>query len=29
VKTCEIKGKWRDIGSKETLEKADQIFSKL
>ncbi len=29
VKTFQIKGKWLDIGSKETLEKADQIFSKL
>jgi glucose-1-phosphate thymidylyltransferase len=29
VKTFQIKGKWLDIGSKETLEKADQILSKL
>jgi glucose-1-phosphate thymidylyltransferase len=29
VKTFQIKGRWLDIGSKETLEKADQIFSKL
>jgi glucose-1-phosphate thymidylyltransferase len=28
VKTLQIKGKWLDIGSKETLEKADQILSK-
>jgi glucose-1-phosphate thymidylyltransferase len=28
VKTFQIKGKWLDIGSKETLEKADQILSK-
>jgi glucose-1-phosphate thymidylyltransferase len=29
VKTFQIKGRWLDIGSKETLEKADRIFSKL
>jgi glucose-1-phosphate thymidylyltransferase len=29
VKAFQIKGRWLDIGSKETLEKADQIFSKL
>lgn len=29
VKTFQITGRWLDIGSKETLEKADQIFSKL
>jgi glucose-1-phosphate thymidylyltransferase len=29
VKTFQIKGKWLDIGSKETLEKADEILSKL
>jgi len=29
VKTFEIKGQWLDIGSKETLEKADEIFSKF
>jgi glucose-1-phosphate thymidylyltransferase len=28
VKTFEITGKWLDIGSKETLKKADQILSK-
>jgi glucose-1-phosphate thymidylyltransferase len=28
VKTFQIKGKWLDIGSKETLEKADRILSK-
>ena len=28
VKTFEIKGKWLDVGSKETLETADQILSK-
>lgn len=27
VKTYQIKGKWLDIGSKETLEKADQILA--
>ena len=27
VKTFQIKGKWLDIGSKETLEKADQILA--
>lgn len=26
VKTFQLKGKWLDIGSKETLEKADNIF---
>lgn len=29
VKTFQIKGKWIDIGSKETLKEADKIFSKL
>jgi len=29
VRTHQIRGTWFDIGSKETLEKADQIFSKL
>jgi glucose-1-phosphate thymidylyltransferase len=29
VKTFEIRGKWLDIGSKETLEKADQILGKI
>jgi glucose-1-phosphate thymidylyltransferase len=29
VKTFEIKGKWFDIGSKETIEKADQILGKI
>ena len=29
VKTFEIKGKWLDIGSKETLEGADKIFAKI
>jgi len=28
VKTFQIKGKWLDIGSKETLEQADAIFQK-
>jgi len=28
VGTFEIKGRWLDIGSKETLENADQIFAK-
>ena len=28
VKTFQIKGKWLDIGSKETLENADQILAK-
>jgi glucose-1-phosphate thymidylyltransferase len=28
VNTFEIKGRWLDIGSKETLENADKIFSK-
>jgi glucose-1-phosphate thymidylyltransferase len=27
VNTFEIKGRWLDIGSKETLENADKIFS--
>ena len=27
VKTFQIKGKWLDIGSKETLERADKIFA--
>jgi glucose-1-phosphate thymidylyltransferase len=29
VKTFEIKGKWLDIGSKETLQEADKLFAKL
>ena len=29
VKTIEIKGKWLDIGSKETLENADKILGSL
>lgn len=29
VNTFEIKGRWLDIGSKETLEVADKIFAKL
>jgi glucose-1-phosphate thymidylyltransferase len=29
VKTFQITGKWLDIGSKETLEEANQIFAKL
>jgi len=29
VNTFEIKGRWLDIGSKETLENADEIFAKL
>ena len=29
VNTFEIKGRWLDIGSKETLEKADKIFAQL
>src|SRR6266516_3211953 len=29
VKTFQIVGKWLDIGSKETLEKADEILTKL
>jgi glucose-1-phosphate thymidylyltransferase len=29
VKTCQIKGTWFDIGSKETLEKANQIFAQF
>lgn len=29
VKTFQIKGKWLDIGSKETLEQANRIFGKL
>ena len=29
VKTFQIKGKWLDIGSKETLENADQILRKI
>jgi glucose-1-phosphate thymidylyltransferase len=29
VKTFQIKGQWLDIGSKETLEKADEIFAKI
>ena len=29
IKTFQIKGKWLDIGSKETLESADKILAKL
>ena len=29
VKTYQIKGTWFDIGSKETLEEANQIFAKF
>jgi glucose-1-phosphate thymidylyltransferase len=29
VSTFQIKGEWLDIGSKETLEKADMLFAKL
>ncbi|MEP6685201.1 MAG: nucleotidyltransferase family protein [Verrucomicrobiota bacterium] len=29
VKTCQIKGTWFDIGSKETLEEANEIFAKF
>ena len=29
VKTFELKGKWLDIGSKETLREADEIFRKI
>ena len=29
VKTFQIKGKWLDIGSKETLENADKILAKM
>jgi glucose-1-phosphate thymidylyltransferase len=29
VNTFEIKGRWLDIGSKETLESADKTFAKL
>lgn len=29
VKTYQIRGKWLDIGSKETLENADQILGKM
>ena len=29
VKTFQIKGKWLDIGSKETLEKADQVLGRI
>jgi len=29
VNTFEIKGRWLDIGSKETLENADKVFAKL
>jgi glucose-1-phosphate thymidylyltransferase len=29
VKTFQIKGKWLDIGSKETLENADNILASL
>ena len=29
VKAFELKGQWLDIGSKETLEKADEIFAKI
>jgi len=28
VNTFEMKGRWLDIGSKETLENADKIFAK-
>ena len=28
VKTFQIKGQWLDIGSKETLENADEIFAR-
>ena len=29
VKTYQIKGTWFDIGSKETLEEANEIFAKF
>jgi NDP-sugar pyrophosphorylase family protein len=29
VKTFQIKGTWFDIGSKETLEEANQIFAQF
>ncbi len=29
VKTFQLKGKWLDIGSKETLEEADRLFAKF
>lgn len=29
VKTFQLKGRWLDIGSKETLEEADEIFAKV
>jgi glucose-1-phosphate thymidylyltransferase len=29
VKTFQLKGQWLDIGSKETLEEADEIFAKM
>ncbi|MEY2526545.1 MAG: glucose-phosphate thymidylyltransferase [Verrucomicrobiota bacterium] len=29
LKTFQIKGKWLDIGSKETLEEANKVFAKL
>lgn len=29
VQTCQIKGTWYDIGSKETLEEANKIFARL
>jgi NDP-sugar pyrophosphorylase family protein len=29
VKTYQIKGTWFDIGSKETLEEANQIFAQF
>jgi glucose-1-phosphate thymidylyltransferase len=29
VKTFQVKGKWLDIGSKETLEEADKVFANL
>jgi glucose-1-phosphate thymidylyltransferase len=29
IKTYQIRGKWLDIGSKETLEEANKIFAKL
>jgi glucose-1-phosphate thymidylyltransferase len=28
IKAIELKGRWLDIGSKETLEKADELFSR-
>jgi glucose-1-phosphate thymidylyltransferase len=29
VKTFQLRGRWLDIGSKETLEEADEIFAKM